>query len=138
MTREPNPASEVADALRSARGEGRHSRPRWSLVNPAAIAEIVRSGPTLVELVSRSPEPVQFSGRGRSDLIIDTLFPGNPLLCVGKSSSDFYTDTRETFRGELCSKALIVPSPMSSPAGLTKQGKLSYHSLANTAVAGSS
>jgi len=60
MTREPNPASEIRDELRSARGERRRSTPRWAPVNPAAIAEIAKGGPTLVELISRSPEPIQF------------------------------------------------------------------------------
>jgi hypothetical protein len=132
ITREPNPPSEITDALRSARGERSRLTPRWSPVNPAAIAEIVKTGPTLVELVSRSPEPIQFVPQSRAELFIDALFPGNRLLCVGASNTQFYTDTRETFRGHLHARSLIVPSPMSSQRGLTKQRKLSYHSEANT------
>lgn len=132
MTREPNPVSEIADALRSARGERSRSTPRWAPVNPAAIAEIVKSGPTLVELISRSAEPIQFGAETRSELIIDTLFPGNPWLCTGKASNQFYTAKREDWRGRLHEQSLIVPSPMSSQKGRTKQGKPSYHSEANT------
>jgi len=131
MTREPNPASEITDALRSARGDHSRSRPRWSPVNPAAIAEIVETGPTLLELISRSPEPIQFVPQSRAEMFIDTLFPGNPLLCVGRKNH-FYTDTRETFRGHLHARELIVPSPMSAQMGRTKQGKMSYRSESNT------
>jgi hypothetical protein len=40
MTREPNPPSEIMDALRSARGDRNRSTPRWSRENPAAIAAL--------------------------------------------------------------------------------------------------
>jgi hypothetical protein len=68
MTREPNPVSEITDALRSARGERPRSSPRWSPVNPAAITPITKDGPTLLELISRSPEPIQFGAQSRSEL----------------------------------------------------------------------
>jgi hypothetical protein len=132
MTREPNPASEVMDALRSARGERRRSTPQWSPVNPAAIAEIAKNGPTLAELVSRSPEHIHFGAQSRSELIIDTLFPGNPWLCIGASDSNFRTERREFWRGRLSARSLIVPSPMLAQMGRTKKGELSYHSAANT------
>jgi hypothetical protein len=47
MTRDPNPRSEVIDALHSARGNRNRSTPRWSPVNPAAIAEIIRIGSSI-------------------------------------------------------------------------------------------
>ena len=132
MTREPNPPSEVMDALRSARGDRRRSTPRWSPMNPTAIGEIVKNGPTLVEVASRSPEPIQFGPHSRAEMFIDSLFPGNPLLCCGASSSRFCTAHREKFRGLLPMYTLIVPSTMSSHKGRTKQGKLSAHCEANT------
>jgi hypothetical protein len=132
MTREPSPPSEIMDALHSARGERSRSTPQWSPANPAGIAEIVKTGPTLVELISRSPEPICFGAQSRAELFIDTLFPGNPLLCCGASSSGFCTAYHEKFRGLLPAYTFIVPSPMSSQQGRTKQGKLSAHCEANT------
>jgi hypothetical protein len=132
MTRDPNPPSEIIDALRSARGERRRSTSRWSPVNPAAIAEIVKNGPTLVELVSRSPEAIRFGAPSRSEEVIDTLFSANPWLCVGKSDHSFCTARRQEWRGHLHERSLIVPSPMSAQQGRTQQGKLSFHSLENT------
>ena len=67
-----------------------------------------------------------------TEAIIDRLFPGNPLLCCGKSNSDFDTKPREDWRGELAGLQLIVPSPMSAVTGLTKDGKVSKHCSNNT------
>ena len=64
--------------------------------------------------------------------IIDTLFPGNPRLCIGEADNRFFTGRRETWRGCLHRQSLIVPSPMSAQRGRTQQGKLSFHSLENT------
>jgi hypothetical protein len=132
MTREPNPPSEIIDALRSARGEHRHSAPRWAPANPAAIAEIVKNGPTLGQLASRSPEPIQFVEQSRTEMLIDLLFSGDPWLCIGRTSNQFCTAKREAWRGRLHERSLIVPSPMSAQRGRTKQGKLSFHSESNT------
>jgi hypothetical protein len=131
MTRDPNPASEIEDALASARGERRCSSPRWSPANPVAIAEIAKNGLTLRGLVARSPKPIQV-GQSRSEEIIDGLFPGDPWLCVGRSDRIFRTQKREFWRGRLHDRSLIVPSPMLSQLGKTKRGKLSFHSEANT------
>jgi hypothetical protein len=64
--------------------------------------------------------------------IIDRLFPGNPLLCCGESSSSFATRLREQWRGQLASLQLIVPSPMTAVTGTTKDGRESAHTLSNT------
>jgi hypothetical protein len=132
MTRDPNPASEIEDALRSARGEQRNSSPRWTPPNPARIAAIAKQGPTLLELVSRSPVPIQFGEQSRTEEIIDALFPANPWLCVGRSDRDFSTERRDAWRGRLQQRSLIVPSPMSAQRGRTQQGKRSFHCLENT------
>jgi len=131
MTRDPYPR-EIIDALQSARGERSRPGPRWSLVNRAAISKISSSGPTLVELVSHSPVPIQFVEQSRTEMFIDLLFPGNPWLCIGKASNQFSTAKREAWRGHLHGRSLIVPSPMSAQKGRTKQGKPSYHSESNT------
>ena len=132
MTRDPNPRTEIKDALCYARGERRNSSPRWASPNAARIAAIAKEGPTLLELVSRSPIPIRFGEQSRTEETIDALFPGNPWLCVGRSDDSFYTARRQTWRGHLHERSLIVPSPMSAQRGRTKQGKLSFHSESNT------
>src|SRR5262249_38487219 len=62
------------------------------------------------------------------------LFPGDPLLCCGRSQSLFNTRTREEWRGMLSALSFVVPSPMVTKAGPRKRdGKLSQHSLYATA-----
>jgi len=75
--------------------------------------------------------PVQLP-ENSTEAYIDALFPGNPLLCVGKTSSIFATRTREEWRGKLTGQQFIVPSPMSRVTGTTQDGKPSQHCLDNT------
>jgi len=75
--------------------------------------------------------PVQLPDNS-TEAYIDALFPGNPLLCVGKTSSIFATRTREEWRGKLVGQQFIVPSPMSRVTGTTQDGKPSQHCLDNT------
>jgi hypothetical protein len=67
----------------------------------------------------------------RTEEIVDRIFPGNPFLCCGQSNSVFDTRPREQWRGELSRLAVIVPSPMIAPTGLTKDNKQSAHALSN-------
>ena len=132
MTREPNPHSEIEDALRYARGERHSYTPRWTPPNAEKIAAISKEGPTLIEFVSRSPEPIRFEEASESEEIVDAIFRADSWLCVGRADWDFHTERREFWRGKLEAHSLIVPSPMSGQMGQTKQGKPSYHCADNT------
>ena len=82
----------------------------------------------LVDLWEMSP--IKFRDNKRhAEESIDRLFPGNPLLCCGKSQADFDTRPRSKWRSELASMQFIVPSPMTKWVGQTKVGKESAHSL---------
>lgn len=63
--------------------------------------------------------------------IIDALFPGDPLLCVGRSAYEFITRPKSEYR-DFSNKQFVVPSPMSAVKGETQDGKLSFKSNANT------
>lgn len=104
---------------------------KWPKVNQEQRAAIIRDNGGLCDLWEISPVRIE-DNASHAEEIVDRLFPGNPLLCCGKSNSVFDTRPRESWRGELSRLALIVPSPMNSPTGLTKDGKQSAHSLANT------
>ncbi len=104
---------------------------KWPGVNQEQRAAIIRDGDGLVDLWEASRVRIVDSAQ-HTEEIIDRLFPGNPLLCCGKSSQEFDTRPREDWRGELSALQLIVPSPMSAVTGLTKDGKESKHSLNNT------
>jgi hypothetical protein len=67
--------------------------------------------------------------------ILRTLFPNDPLLCVGESKERFRTRRLSAYRvaPALLSQAqFITPSPMKSQWGETKNGTLSQHCESNT------
>jgi hypothetical protein len=100
-------------------------------VNQEQRAAILRDNGGLADLWEASKPCIEDAAQ-HTEEIIDRLFPGNPLLCCGKSNSDFDTKPREGWRGQMSALALIVPSPMSAVEGVTKDGRESKHTLANT------
>jgi hypothetical protein len=100
--------------------------PTWPEPDLEAIDAIVLTGLGLYDLWESSP--VRYDdGNSHTEEIIDSLFPLNPLLCVGKSHDEFATRRREVWRGSLSELQLIVPSPMLKVRGKTLAGKLSEH-----------
>jgi hypothetical protein len=104
---------------------------RWPTVNKERREAIVRNGGGLADLWETSPIRLQDNDQHTEELV-DRLFPGNPLLCCGKSNREFDTRPREDWRGQLAELALVVPSPMTTRTGLTREGKESTHALGNT------
>ena len=130
---------EIEDAVKNALGcawqpHGNaapvQSTAKWPRVNQEQREAIMRDY-GLADLWELSKPRIE-DNTAHTEAIIDRLFPGNPLLCCGKSSSVFDTRPREDWRGELSTLALIVPSPMSAIEGVTKDGKPSKHALSNT------
>lgn len=104
---------------------------KWPKVNLEQRAAIIRDNGGLADLWELSCPRIE-DNEAHTEEIIDTLFPGNPLLCCAKSQSNFDTKPREDWRGEMSQLQMIVPSPMSAVTGKTKNGKESKHALANT------
>src|ERR1700733_760884 len=104
---------------------------KWPRVNQEQREAIVRDSGGLADLWELSKPRID-DNDAHTEEIIDRFFPGNPLLCCGKSSSIFDTRPREDWRGDISTLALIVPSPMSTIEGVTKDGKPSRHTLSNT------
>jgi hypothetical protein len=106
--------------------------PGWPKPNLDAIDQSVLAGPTLYDLAEKSP--IRFEdGDSHTEEIIDTLLPGNPLLCVAKSSEVFATRRREVWRGRLASLPLMAPNPMIRKFGITQDGRRSEHTKDATA-----
>jgi hypothetical protein len=128
------PDREVWDAISSASlpvAKTATKKPKWPSKNEEQVEAISDNGVGLAELWESSPVRLD-DDVPHTEEIIDLLFSGNPLLCVGRSTFDFHTKPREDLRGELASMQHIVPSPMKERTGLTKSGKESAHSLDNT------
>jgi hypothetical protein len=63
-------------------------------VNAEQREAVIASGAGLVDLWEISP--VRFeNNESHTEEIIDAIFPGDPLLCVGRSSYDFDTRSRQ-------------------------------------------
>jgi hypothetical protein len=69
----------------------------WPKVNAEQREAVLASGAGLVDLWEISP--VRFEDNfSHTERIIDALFPGDPLLCAGRSNCDFATRSREEWR----------------------------------------
>src|SRR5262245_38144390 len=66
--------------------------PAWPKVNAEQREAIIASGFGLVDLWEISPERFG-DNESHTERIIDALFPSNPLLCAGRSNSDFATQS---------------------------------------------
>jgi len=115
-------------------GQGNPARmePPWPNANvEQREAVVAKMGMELVDLWEISL--IRFEDNlSHTEEIIDVLFPGDPLLCCGKSIAEFNTRSREEWRGRLGGLQLIVPSPMTTRTGLTQDGKASEHTVSNT------
>jgi len=140
MTRNPNPKNEVVEAVNKVFDAALETRafgfkPRfdapkkWPEANPEQIEAVAASGLGVVDLWERSP--IRFEDdEPHTAEILPRLFPGDPLLCIG---SKFHFATEPLSQIESADTfEQIVPSPMLSKYGRTKEGKLSQHTLEAT------
>lgn len=137
--------TEIADAVKNAlacawqpRGNAAPVQisAKWPEVNQEQRSAILRDNGGLADLWEASKPRIDDAAQ-HTEEIINRLFPGNPLLCCGKSNSEFDTKPREDWRGQMSALALIVPSPMSALSGKKKNPKpgeseWSAHTLDNT------
>jgi hypothetical protein len=128
-------AREIEDALRNSQTsafQSAHLRQQhWPPVNAEQREAIIASGNGLVDLWETSP--LRFEDNvPHTEEIIDRLFPGNPLLCVGSAKHDCRTAPREEWRGKLASLPLLVPNPMTAKVGHNQNGEVSNRCLDNT------
>jgi hypothetical protein len=108
------------------------SAPKWPMPQFNEIDRVVRGGPHHEEGCEMSPVKLD-PARRHTEEVIDTMFPGNPLLCVAQRGNwEFWTKPREHFRPRLHLCSQIVPSPMSALFGMTQDGHQSAHTLDNT------
>ena len=131
------PEREIRDAVvnagKYAKGEiSSASYKRWPCVDYTLVHKTVVSSPIrLKDLSSISPMDLS-TEEPRTEEILDLLFPGNPLLCFGRSPSACWTRQREFWRGRESGFQFIVPNPMLKERGVKTDGKESQRCLDNT------
>ena len=122
---------EVADSVASAYGTDDTTKRKWPKLDRAKRRPIISQGRGLKTLQGSSHSEITSDDR-ITENIIDLMFPGDPLLCVGQSVGVFSTKQREKWRGRLADRQFIVPNPMSNPTGITKDGRESAKTEDNT------
>jgi hypothetical protein len=120
MKRLPQP-TEITDALTAARRTDKPPTQKWPCRDFEQINQI---SDEVDEWVPERPNAA-------TEPTLRLLFPGDPLVCIGKSAYDFTTGRLSGFRF-LNAYSFIVPSAMSKLEGKTQKGTLSSHSLDNT------
>jgi len=132
--------NEIQEAVRNSKGwlDEPGQRPpgvsiqAWPSINRGLLDTVVFGMGDFDSLRQSSPVGLD-PARSYTEDLIDILYPGNPLICVGDDNYSFKTEEREFFRGSLSKKPLIVPSAMSARQGKVKGSeKLSDHTLDNT------
>jgi len=114
--------------------EGGGSGPRalWPAVDYTMVHKIVVNCPVRLKDL-RSISRMDLSTEGpRTEEILDALFPGNPLLCFGRSVNACWTKPREFWRGRESGFQFIVANPMTKETGLTTDRRASQRCLDNT------
>jgi len=127
---------EVSEAVGNAYGSGGKISlsPKFPLVNQELQRDIIAGSTcTLEALRQSSPDALDQEPRA----ILEKLFPGDPLLCVGQEFNSAVTIPRLAFdhpinRRLLVAPSFIVPSPMSARVGKTQDGRMSSHTKENT------
>ena len=91
---------------------------QWSAVNVEAMDEIFAKDPLTLEELTES-SPVTPTSERMTNAILDSLFPGDPLLCIGKSKTRFLTKLKSEFETEFSTLPFLVPNIMAARQGLT-------------------
>jgi hypothetical protein len=132
--------NEIEDAVRNSRlgaltpnrssTIGPTAHRKWPCVNEEQRQAVLNQEGGLVDLLEKSPIRCEETPPATEE-IIDQLMPKDCLLCAGRSQQGAITKPRSEWRGSLSRQEFIVPSPMRTAQGSTKEGKISYRSLNN-------
>jgi len=104
----------------------------WPTVDYTMVHKIVVECPVRFDDLS-SISPTDLSTEGpRTEEILNALYPGNPLLCVGRSVNACWTKPREFWRGRESDFQFIVANPMTKEIGVTTDQRESQRCIDNT------
>ena len=135
------PDREILDAIRNSAqcawqpgaqiGTRPPVRPKWPIPNREQVEAAVANCLEMVDLWEISPYRL-IEGTPQTEDFIDMLFPGNPLLCCGKTPRKAGTRRREEWRRKLGNLSYIVPNTMTAETGTNQTGHESRRCLDNT------
>ena len=76
----------------------------------------------------RKHHPVPFSETPlevTAEMVVDRLFPGDPLVCAALDTRSAQTQPRDAWRGKEAALQFIVANPMTAETGLNQSGRVS-------------
>jgi hypothetical protein len=133
---------EIREAIRNAKSDWQPGTPQhtqqinppasWPKRNDELIEAILSEGYGEGDLWEGSPQRFEDESESNTQEILALLFPGDPLLCMGKDVRVFTTRPREEWHRVKGPLQFIVPSPMSAREGVTQTGKPSPKTNNNT------
>ena len=94
---------------------GNRRIPAWPDFNPAAWER-------------RKHHPGPFSETPlevTAEMVVDRLFPGDPLVCAALDTRSAQTQPRHAWRGKEAALQFIVANPMTAETGLNQSGRVS-------------
>lgn len=107
--------------------------PSWPARDDALIAAILADGFGESDLWEASPRRFEIQTESNTAEMLQLLFPDPAtLLCLGWQKDAFRTRPRERWATWPVPLQFIVPSPMTAPEGLTKDGRMSPKTTSNT------
>ena len=125
--------AEIARAIETvyrtkSKASTRKARPKWPQRQKEAIEAIIKSPVALDDFRNNSP-----SSTGISPFeALDLLFPGDPMLCLGKRPDRIDTRPKSNWEQDIMKCQLVVPNTMTQRTGLTQSGRESLRCLQNT------
>ena len=126
----PNAESLPQSRYREARNKVRSNNLFDVPLDDGLRRKIVETGLSVDELREHSPTAIPREEKEVAGFVLDHLFPGNPLICVGVKKNRFATMPKSEIKRPYCF-SLIVPSPMSKQFGLSQRGERSFRCLDN-------
>jgi hypothetical protein len=133
---------DIREAIRNAKSDWQPGTPQhtqqinppasWPKRNDELIEAILSEGYGESDLWESSPHRFEDENESTAMEMLALLFPGDPLLCMGRDVRVFTTREREKWRSFGKPLQFIVPSPMSARVGITRDGKQSPRTITNT------
>ncbi|MEY4569974.1 MAG: hypothetical protein RLZZ398_1413 [Verrucomicrobiota bacterium] len=126
--------SDVRRAVRRVRnGVKSGTPPKFPVADTSLISAVTtETRKTVSDLKEWSPGLLNTPAFKVIHLLMREAIAEDPLVCIGSSKNQFATKPLSTFKDHAHKHPYLVPQPMTSEQGKTKDGRLSSKSNANT------
>lgn len=128
--------SQVAGPVAAGKGGcgGARSASAWPDLDEAHRRKVIDSSVVkcVLDLEQRSPRAFLATEETTAEDFVESLFPGNPLICAGATLEEAHTQPLYDWYGRLGGQSYIVPNKMTARSGVNQKGRESKRCIANT------